>query len=355
MKAVRIYDTRDVRVESLPKPRVEPGKVLVRTLYCGVCGSDFPRMFDGDLGRRPEAIGHEFSAIVEEIGEGVTDVSPGDLVVVVPMLVCHECPDCLSGHFGQCGSARFIGAGFSDIGGFVEYNVIDARNMLKLPKGIDPMRAAFVEPLSVALHGLFLMGIREGQPIAVIGAGTIGLLVVQAARALGLGDIYVFDINPDRLERAMQFGAHASFNTAEEGFFEKYWEMTGGRGVGQVVEAVGAEATIQLAMRVAGTAADVAIIGTMHQDVVLSPKLFYGVFSRRQLNLHGVWMSYSDGFPGEEWRVAVQLIAQEKVDVRPLIYKIAGIDDAYEVMCDYTIPNKVTGKIMLEMTPDKED
>lgn len=354
MKAVRMYDTRDMRVESLPKPEVEPGKMLVRTLYCGVCGSDYPRVFDGELGRKPEALGHEFSAVVEEVGEGVTNVKPGDLVVVAPLLVCHECPDCLSGHFGQCKKSRFIGAGFHDVGGFVEYNVIDARNAVLLPEGIDPMHAAFVEPLSVALHGLFLMGMRKGEPVAVIGAGTIGLLVVQAAKALGLGDIYVLDINPDRLERAKQQGAYATFNTGEEGFFEKFWEMTGNRGVGQVVEAVGLQDTIQLALRVCDTAADVSIIGTMHHDVVLPPKLFYGVFSRRQLNLHGVWMSYSDGFPGDEWRVAAQLIAEKKVDVEALLYKEADIDDAYEVLCDFLTPNKVTGKIMFRMTSDKE-
>jgi len=353
MKAVRLYGTHDLRVESLPKPECEPGKVLIRTLYCGVCGSDVPRLFGGDVARSPEAIGHEFSAIVEEIGEGVTTLKRGDLVVVAPLIVCHECPDCKSGHFGQCKNSKFIGVAFPDKSGFIEYNVVDEINAMKLPDGIDPLKAAFVEPLSVSLHGLFLMGLRKGEDIAVIGAGTIGLLAVQAARALGAGRIFVFDINPSRLERARLFGAHAVFNTAEDGYFEDYLSQTSGRGVGQIVEAVGEEATIQLAIRAADTAGDIAIIGTMHKDVTLPPSLFYSTFSRRQLNIHGVWMSYSDNYPGDEWREAARLIADGSVNVEALIDRIVDIDDAYEAMCDYTIPNKVSGKIMLKMTPEQ--
>lgn len=353
MKAVRIYGKQDVRIESMEKPVCGKGEVLIRTLYCGVCGSDLPRVLEGEIRISPEAIGHEFSAVVEELGEGVTGFAPGDLVVLAPLLVCHQCPDCLSGHFGQCRNSRFIGTSFPDKGGFLEYNAIDARNLLKIPHDIDPLGAAFVEPLSVALHGLFLMGFSAGEDVAVIGAGTIGLLVVQAAKALGAGRVYVFDINQGRLERAKRFGAHAVFNTSEEKFLENFMEMTKGRGVGKVVEAVGVQDTIELCMRVADTAAHISIIGTMHHDIVLPPSLFYGVFSRRQLNLHGVWMSYSDIFPGREWRVAVDLIAGKRVNVEQMIYKTVDIDDAFEVISECSIPDKVTGKIMLRMTAEK--
>ena len=351
MKAVRIYGARDVRVESIPKPVCEPGKVLIRTLYCGVCGSDVPRTLEGHVSIFPASIGHEFSAIVEEVGEGVTGFSPGDLVVLVPLIVCHECLDCKNGNFGQCSNCRFIGGSVPDTGGFIEYNLIDPRNLLKMPQDMNPLHAAFVEPLSVALHGLFLMGFKAGKEIAVVGAGTIGLLVVQAAKALGAGPIYVFDINQGRLDRAKQFGTHAVFNTSDEKCLEKFMEMTNQRGVDQVVEAVGVQDTIELSMRIAGTGANVSIIGGMHSDIVLSPRLFYGVFSRRQLNLHGVWMSYSANFPGEEWRVAAQQIAKNEVNVEPLIYDVCDIDKAYEAISGYDTPNKVTGKIMLRMTP----
>jgi len=351
MKAVRIYGARDVRVESVPKPICEPGKVLIRSLYIGICGSDVPRVLEGQIRITPAAIGHEFSAVVEEVGEGVTGFAPGDLVVLVPLLVCHECVDCKNGNFGQCSSSRFIGGSVPDSGGFMEYNLIDPVNLLKMPKDMNPLHAAFIEPLSVSLHGLYLMKFRKGEDIAVVGAGTIGLLAVQAAKALGARRIYVFDINQGRLDRAAKFGAHAVFNTSEENFLEKFMEMTGKRGVSQVVEAVGVQDTIEISLRIAETGANVSIIGTMHHDIVLSPGLFYGVFSRRQLNLHGVWMSYSANFPGDEWRDAARFIASGEVNVEPLIYEVANIDNAYEAISAYDIPNKVTGKIMLEMTP----
>lgn len=349
MKAVRLYGTRDLRLETLPMPTPGPGEVLIQTLYCGVCGSDIPRVFDGDISRLPEAIGHEFSARVVSVGEGVTHVKPGDLVAALPLVVCHQCEDCKNGHYGQCRHSKFIGASYADIGGFIEYNAIDARNVLKLPDSINPLYAAFIEPVSVALHGLKAAKLKPGVDIAIVGAGTIGQLVLQCAKALGAARAFVFDINEKRLALAKKMGAYAAYHTGSEQDMKAFWAETGGRGIMQVVEAVGLEDTIRLSLEIADVEAEVAIIGTMHKDVTLPPKLFYGVFSRRQLHLHGVWMSYSKDFPGVEWRLAAQLIAEGRIDLEPLIDRVVDVEDALHNLEDYQIPGKVGGKIMLRV------
>ena len=348
MKGLLLYGEKDLRLEELPMPICGPDEVLVKSKFCGVCGSDVPRVLKySDKRKYPRALGHEFSAVVAAVGQHVDHVLPGDLVVVVPLIVCHRCVDCQNGHFGQCKNAKFIGDGFADKGGFIEYNVIPKENILKMPDGMQARQAAFVEPLSVALHGLFLMGMRKHKPLAVVGVGTIGLLVLQAAKAMALGPIHVFDVNQQRLALARKLGADYVYDNHDPQFMDRYLDRTEGRGVTQVIEAVGMNETINLAVKIADTGADIAIIGGMVENVVMDPFTFYLTFSRRQMNMHGVWMSYSENFPGEAWRQAAELIAAGKIDIDTMIDRTVPITEALPSILDYETANKVKGKILL--------
>ena len=348
MKAMRLYGKNDLRLEEMPMPVCGPGQVLIKTLFCGVCGSDPPRVLEG-LRSSPAALGHEFSAEVVEIGDGVQSVKPGDLVCCVPLMVCHVCPNCLDGNFGQCVKSRFIGAGFPDIGGFHEYNVVPELNVLKLPDGIDPLAAAFTEPASVALHGLELIGYQPDEDLAIVGLGGIGQLVLQGARAMGGGRIFAFDIVDERLETAKQMGATACFNTGSESFLEEFRSMTNNLGSPQVIEAVGLETTIQTAISLAKVNGRVGLIGTMHHPVTLPPRLFYGTFSRNQLWLRGVWMSYSKIYPGAPWRLAARYLADGRINTKPLLFQVASIEDALKTIQQYNEPGKVKGKIVFKI------
>ena len=349
MKAMRLYGAHDLRMEDLPVPACGPGRVLVKTLFCGVCGSDPPRVLDGELKNYPAALGHEFSARVVEVGDGVTSVKPGDLVCCLPLIVCNACPNCLDGNYGQCLHSRFIGASFPDIGGFHEYNVLPEQNVLKLPEGIDPLAAAFTEPASVAVHALLLTGYQPSEDLAIVGMGGIGQLVLQCACAMGGGRIYAFDVVDDRLETAAKLGATACFNTGDAGFMDGFMRRTSGLGSPQVIEAVGFEETIKLAISLAKVNGRVGLIGTMHKPVTLPPELFYNVFSKRQLWLRGVWMSYSKGYPGAEWRLAAQYLADGRIDIKPLLFQVATIEEAYEAIAQYMEPGAVKGKIIIKM------
>ena len=409
MKAMRLYGKNDMRFEDLPIPACGPGQVLVKTLFCGVCGSDPPRVLDGAIRISPAALGHEFSAIVVETGEDVGDaggandinntagtgsvngdgntnnagggkdacnvggadgvigvsstnntdgaggvdnaggLKPGDLVCCVPLIVCNACPNCMDGNYGQCVKSRFIGASFHDIGGFHEYNALPAQNVFKLPEGMDPLAAAFMEPASVALHSLNLIGYQPHEDLAIVGVGGIGQLVLQCARAMGGGRIFAFDKNERRLETAVKMGAAACFNTREDGFKERFLEYTAGLGSPQVIEAVGLEETIILAATLAKVNGRIGIIGTMHEPVTLAPDIFYQVISRRQLWLRGVWMSYSKGFPGAAWRLAARYLADRRINIQPLLFEVATIEDAFLAISQYNEPDNVTGKIVIKM------
>jgi len=349
MKAMRLYGKHDLKYIDLPVPKCGPGQVLARTLFCGVCGSDPPRVLDDDVEVFPVALGHEFSAVIEEVGEGVDSVKPGDLVACVPLVVCHACPNCLDGNYGQCLNSRFIGLNYADIGGFHEYNVLPAINVLKLPEGIDPLAAAFVEPASVALHSLLLIGYRPDEDLAIMGLGGIGQLVLQGARAMGGGRIFAFDMSDERLETAKKMGATECFNTRAADCFEEFRDRTAGLGVPQVIEAVGYEETIRNAISLAKVNGRVGLIGTMHKPVTLPPELFYFIFSKRQLWIRGVWMSYSKGYPGAPWRLAARYLADGRINIKPLLFEVATIEDAYRAISQFGEPGKVKGKIVIKM------
>lgn len=350
MKAVRLHAPMDFRVDEIPMPEVGSGQAKVRTEYCGICGSDVPRALHGDVPFFPSTLGHEFCATVTEIGDGVTTVAPGDLVQVMPLIVCHQCEHCKNGNFGECLHKKFIGLRVPDAGAFAEYNVLPESNLMKLPAGMDPVKAAFVEPLSVALHGLNRLQFQPGKDLVVIGAGSVGELTIKCARLQGAKHIYVFDVDDEKLENAKHIGADFCYNTKTEGFMEQYWADTDGLGVDQVLEICGLEQTILLAVDVCKACGRIALVGLLGKSVTLSPEHLRRI-SEMQLTITGVWQSYDLNYPGRDWRLAIYYIANGLIDVSKMLYKIDRFENANAVFAEYQKPGKVKGKIVLTFHP----
>ena len=346
MKAVRLYGPLDFRVDDIPMPEPGPGEVLVRTEYCGVCGSDIARGVDGNVPFTPNTIGHEFSASVAKLGEGVTEFKVGDLVAVMPGIACMECPHCRVGHYGQCQNWQFIGLRVKDKGAFAEYNVMPKRNLMKLPEGMDPKMGAFLEPMSVALHALGQVNFQCGKDIAIIGAGTIGQLLILCARALGAKNIYAFDMDDQKLAFARTLGADYTYNTAKEGFFEAYMGDTDGLGCEQVMEVVGLEKTILLAVDACRPVGHIALVGLLGKSVTFPPEYLRKI-NVNEITFTGVWQSFSLDFPGDEWRLALHYISKGIIDLEPLLYKVDRMENANAVFEEFKTPGKVQGKIIL--------
>lgn len=346
MKAVRLHGVMDFRVDEIPKPSPGPGEVLVHTEYCGICGSDVPRALEGSVPFFPNTIGHEFCGTVEEVGEGVSGVKPGDFVLVMPLIVCHKCEHCRNGNFGQCVDWKFIGLRVKDKGGFAEYNVMPEVNLIKLPGDMDRKMAAFVEPTSVAIHGLSKVKFQAGKDLAVIGAGSVGQLAIQCSRAMGAKHIFVFDIDDKKLDFAKTIGADFCYNTTREGFLEQYLKDSGGYGVEQVLEVVGLEQTILLAVDVCKPVGRIALVGLLGKSVTFSSEYLRKI-NTKEVTMTGVWQCYSLNYPGDDWRLAIHYITNNIIDLKPMLYKVERMERANEVFAEYKIPGAVQGKIIL--------
>ncbi len=183
MKAGVVHAKNDIRYEEIKRPEAEPGKVLIKVKYTGICGSDIPRVNGDACHYFPNVLGHEFSGTIEEVGEGVTFLKPGDRVAGVPLVPCMKCEDCQKGNYSLCKHYSFIGS--REFGSFAEYVVVPEKNVVKFDDEVSFEKGAFFEPATVALHGLRRVEYRGGKSVAILGGGTIGLMTMQWAKIFG--------------------------------------------------------------------------------------------------------------------------------------------------------------------------
>src|SRR5437773_8767976 len=191
-------------VQDVPRPTPGPGEVVVRVRNCGICGSDL-HWYHDQMMIPSVCPGHEIAGEVAEVGAGVTALRPGDPVALEGIASCGGCRYCLAGDYQRCLAIGFVGLTIP--GGFAEYVSAPARHCFAVPAGVDLATAALSEPLGVAVHAVRLAGLAIGERVLVLGAGTIGLMAVIAARAGGAGEILVVARRPQQREAALALGA----------------------------------------------------------------------------------------------------------------------------------------------------
>lgn len=328
MRTVAVTGTRELTVVDAKVPQCGPRDALIRVAYCGICGSDVPRYFDGAVHAFPQVLGHEFSGVVEQVGPEVTHVALGDKVAVAPLVPCHECEQCRAGRPSLCPSYSFIGS--RQQGALAEYVLVPAVNVV--PVGDLPLRvAALVEPLTVAIHAVNQAPFPADAAAAVLGGGVIGLMSVIALRDRGARAITVVDVNPWVLQMARLFGATHTVD-ASDGRVVEHFDEIGAPDL--VIETAGAAATRAQALDIVGRAGSVVYVGTPTADLTLDPGTFENIL-RKELTIRGSWMSYSAPFPGAEWAQAPRLLAEAAHDPQAIITHEFGLDhvaDGFKVI-----------------------
>ncbi|HYR95645.1 MAG TPA: alcohol dehydrogenase catalytic domain-containing protein [Candidatus Binatus sp.] len=213
MRAAVYTGERTIAVEERETPRPGPGQVLIAVDYCGICGTDLHAVFDG-WGRTGAILGHEYSGRIAALGPGVGGWSVGEPVTAEPGLVCGRCRFCAGGRPSLC--TEYLAALLRGDwpGAFAERVLVDARQLHRIPPGLDARAAALTEPLAVALHAIGRSGVREGERALVTGAGPLGCLHVAALKAMGVAEVAVSEPSPAR--RAAAIGAGADQALAPE-------------------------------------------------------------------------------------------------------------------------------------------
>jgi L-iditol 2-dehydrogenase len=321
MKALLLSEYNQLDIADLPAPVPGVDEILVRVAACGICGSDV-HGYDGTSGRRipPIVMGHEAAGVVAAAGSGVTKFKPGDRVTFDSTVYCGQCEFCLQGDINLCNNRQVIGVSCGDFrraGAFAEYVVVPQRITYHLPEELEFQEAAMLEAVSVALHAVRVSEMKGGETALVIGAGMIGLLTLQAAKAAGASQVLIADIDRSRLERAEKLGADATLLLSGTELVEEILRRTGGRGVDLVLEAVGRDETISASIASVRKGGTVTLIGNISPQV----KIPLQVVVSRQIRLQGSCASSG------EYPEAMELLANGKIKVKPLITAVAPLSD----------------------------
>jgi (R,R)-butanediol dehydrogenase/meso-butanediol dehydrogenase/diacetyl reductase len=237
VKALRWYAKEDLRYEDVPEPSPSPGQVKVKVHWTGICGSDLHEYQTGPVfvctepnamtGRcAPITLGHEFSGKVVEVGKGITSFKVGDRVVGDCIWSCGTCYYCMRNLPNLCFKAAYTG--FHADGSLAEYVVVPDYTLYRLPDSISDEIGALTEPLAVGIHAVRRSGLQIGETIVIIGAGTIGISTLLAAKAAGASKVYILEISKPRGERALAMGATVVINPKEVDPVKQVCELTAG-------------------------------------------------------------------------------------------------------------------------------
>jgi L-idonate 5-dehydrogenase len=325
MTAAVLHGARDVRVLDHPRPELRPGFVLLRVRRVGMCGSDLHYFRHGYCAgfvpTRPFVLGHELSAEVAEVAEGVSGLAVGSRVAVNPARACGACEACRAGRRNLCVRTVMLGSASTrppTDGAFAELVAVRADQCHALPEALDDAAGALVEPLAVALHAVRQAGPLAGRRVLVCGAGAIGLLAAMVARAEGARGVVACDLAAARREQALRLGADAALDPADAGLAAQARELAP-EGFDVVVEAAGAPASLRQAfglVRAGGTIVQVGTLGTA--DVPLPAN----ELMNRELRLVGSFR-YGDVFDD-----AIALAARGAVRLDALVSDVFPLAEA---------------------------
>lgn len=320
MKALLLSEYRHLDVVDMPRPLAGPGEVVVQVTACGICGSDV-HGYDGSSGRRipPIVMGHEAAGVVAATGEGVTEFRVGERVTFDSTVYCGECAYCRRGQVNLCERRQVVGVSCGDYrraGAFAEYITVPQRILYRLPEAMRFEEAAMLEAVSVALHAVHVSELHGGETALVIGAGMIGLLTMQAARALGCRRVMIADVDATRLELAAKMGADETLHLPGAQLARAVQERTGG-GADVAFEAVGRNETVAAAIDAVRKGGKVTLIGNIAPEVTLPLQTVV----TRQLRLQGTAASAG------EYPEAMELVTSGKIQVRPLITAVAPLEE----------------------------
>ncbi|HTW79923.1 MAG TPA: zinc-dependent dehydrogenase [Terracidiphilus sp.] len=278
MRAVVYRGINDMRIETVPVPRIGPGELLIRIATCGICGTDLKKIHMGSHSA-PRIFGHEMAGTVAAVGAGVTRFAVGDRVMSFHHVPCGECYYCRKQTPAQCPLYKKTGAtaGFEPSGGgFAEYIrvmdfVVENRGVVRIPDGVPFEQAAFVEPVNTVLKGVKLLNLQPDDTVLVIGQGPIGLMHASLAKRIG-ARVLTSDLFPERHAIAARFGLTDPIHAGQENVVERVFAETNGRGADAVILAVGGNSLIRTAMDAARPGGKVMLFAqTQHGEATIDP------------------------------------------------------------------------------------
>jgi L-iditol 2-dehydrogenase len=304
-------------------PEIEDNQVLVKIMRIGICGSDI-HVYHGKhpYTSYPVVQGHEVSALVVKIGQDVKNIEVGDKVTIQPQVFCGKCYSCTHGKYHICDKLKVMG--FQTTGMASEYFAVDSEKVLKLPADLSYDLGAMIEPLAVAVHAVSRGGEVKGKKVLVLGAGPIGNLVAQCAKAMGAEQVMITDLSEYRLKTAEECGIDYCVNTSSQDLGAEILNKFGPDRADLILECVGVNPTMEQAVTYARKGSDIIVVGVFGEKA----RIDLGLVQDRELRLIGTLM-----YQERDYIKAIELVGSNKIKLEPLITDYFDFKDyikAYE-------------------------
>ncbi len=346
MKAYRLHDIGELRLEETPRPSLKAGEVMVRVKAAGICGSDIPRIYQTGTYHFPTIPGHEFAGMVEETGEDVDPEWKGKRVGIFPLIPCYSCGPCKAGRYEMCRNYGYLGS--RQDGGFAEYAAVPAKNLIALPEGVSYEEAAMLEPMAVAVHAIRRAAAGRADQIVIWGLGTIGLLVLMFLIESGHKNLFAVGNKEFQRRTAVKLGLpeEAYCDGKAEDAARWIGGRTGQTGADVCFECVGRNETVVRAIDLTAPAGKVIMVGNPASDIVI-PKTVYWKILRSQLTVMGTWNSSFSQDERDDWHYVMKRLRDRRIKPGELIsHRFAGdrLTEGLELMRD---KREEYGKIMM--------
>ena len=321
MKAMLLTEYKHLEITDLPDPDFASDELLVEVRACGICGSDI-HGWDGSTGRRvpPLVMGHEAAGIVKAAGSDVAGFQIGDRITFDSTVSCGVCNFCRAGKSNLCTSRQVLGVSCDEFrrnGAFAQFVVVPERICYRIPDEVPFEHAALIEAVSIAVHATNRAAPRLGNSALVVGAGMIGLLVVQTLKRAGCSTVIAVDLDQRKLDLAMKLGATHVIHPKSADVIEEVHRITGGLGAEISVEVVGAQPTVVAAIESTKRGGKVVLVGNLSPEVHIPLQKVVN----RELDLLGSCASNG------EYPECIELMRSGQIDVSPLITATATLEE----------------------------
>ncbi len=329
----------EIEFKDVEIPAAGKGQVQIQIQRIGVCGSDI-HVFHGKhpFVSYPLIQGHEFSGVIQEIGEGVEGAAIGEKVTATPQEVCGKCAPCKRGQYNACEELKV--RGFQALGCAQDFFVTEIEKLVKLPDDFTPEQGAFVEPVAVAAHSTGRFGDLTGKNVVVAGAGTIGNFVAQACKSRGAKKVLITDISDFRLGKAKEVGIDITCNVSKESLADAAIREFGGEGFEVGMEVSGVQSSLTSLVATIGKGGTLLIIGVYEEK----PKVDMSVVCEHELNIKGSMM-----YRHEDWVQAVEWIASGEVKTEPLVSEHFAFEDYLDAYKFIEEKGEKSMKVMIDL------
>ena len=312
---------KPLTVDERPEDELAPNQIKIQVKACGICGSD---IHFSEQKSAPAGIvfGHEFAGVVSEIGTSTSRWKVGDRVVPLALTSCGECAKCLTGHNMFCENVKTMGFSPSYTGAYSQYVVVGENDALHLPTNVDFYTAAAIEPMAVGYDAVARVRLQMNDAVLIIGAGPIGLTIASWLKHFGITHIAISERNEKRLELATRMGANICINANEVDNPAEEFKRQTGRAPSVIVEAVGIPGMIQSCIEMAAPDTRIVVVGVCQKPDTFTPVL---------CTLKKLELIFPYGYNLADYETIIELISQGRIDPKPLISHIVGLDEVPEI------------------------